>query len=403
MKTVAIGQKVSTKRKDSEQLQYREWGHKISVSQTGETYKKLECQLHEVCAGELVDKLQSEWSIISNHVNIKKIQSAEFECDKQCDKTRILQIDFAMNYSCEYQNEVQSALWSRNSVLLFTAATIFSGVCKTFLICSDSKWKNKDSIAPFLFYLYENHIAPDDDVETEVIWSDGPSSEFKNRYMVHLMKELSKKVGTPFAWKYFVTSHGKGIVDGIGGRAKALVRQKVMSKGKDRIIVQSAEEFAQAARILMGKTSVIFIPQTELDHFKAERNLFQNVPGIENITQIHVAKVGLNEKLSFAKHALEQETAEVSSVSFIDPIQPSSYKVGDWVRVLYDGDNQTYPGEITEVHNENLRVNVMERAGGNSKWPRREDNIYYSLENIVKLLQPPVVVGSRGQFQFNDI
>ena len=96
-----LTEKVSIKRKDSEQLQYREWGHKISVSQTGEMYKKLECQLHEVCAGELVDKLQSEWSIISNHVNIKKMQSDEFERDKQCEKTRILQINFAMNYSCE--------------------------------------------------------------------------------------------------------------------------------------------------------------------------------------------------------------------------------------------------------------------------------------------------------------
>ena len=30
----------------------------------------------------------------------------------------------------------------------------------------------------------------------------------------------SKKV---FSWKYFATSHGKGVVDGIGGKAKALV------------------------------------------------------------------------------------------------------------------------------------------------------------------------------------
>ena len=40
---------------------------------------------------------------------------------------RVLQMDFAMNYACEYQNEVQSALWSRESVMLFTAAVILNG------------------------------------------------------------------------------------------------------------------------------------------------------------------------------------------------------------------------------------------------------------------------------------
>ena len=33
-----------------------------------------------------------------------------------------------------------------------------------------------------------------------------------------------------FQWAHSATSHGKGLVDGIGGRAKSLVRQAVMSK-----------------------------------------------------------------------------------------------------------------------------------------------------------------------------
>ena len=33
-----------------------------------------------------------------------------------------LQVDFAMGYFCEYQDEGQSALWCRESVMVFTAA-----------------------------------------------------------------------------------------------------------------------------------------------------------------------------------------------------------------------------------------------------------------------------------------
>ena len=33
-----------------------------------------------------------------------------------------------------------------------------------------------------------------------------------------------------FHWNFFATGHGQGIADGIGGEAKSLVRQQVLSK-----------------------------------------------------------------------------------------------------------------------------------------------------------------------------
>ena len=110
------------------------------------------------------------------------------------------------------------------------AATICDGTCKTFLICSDSKQKNKDTIAAFLFHLYDHHIPPTKGIDFEVIWSDGLSSEFKNRYTMHLMKIVSIRCKTQFAWKYLATSYGKGIVNWIGRRPKSLVWQKMMRK-----------------------------------------------------------------------------------------------------------------------------------------------------------------------------
>ena len=70
--------------------------------------------------------------------------------------------------------------------------------------------------------------------------------------MVKFFQSHSQKHKTSFLWKYFVTSHGKGLVDGIGGKAKALVWAKVMSTGDDKIIVQSSNNFSKVAEQLIN-------------------------------------------------------------------------------------------------------------------------------------------------------
>ena len=47
----------------------------------------------------------------------------------------------------------------------------------------------------------------------------------------------------------------------VGGKAKALVLANVMSKGDDRIIVQSSNDFSEAAQQLLNKTEMIHISQ----------------------------------------------------------------------------------------------------------------------------------------------
>ena len=58
---------------------------------------------------------------------------------------------------------------------------------------------------------------------------------------------LAKRYGCFVEWEYFATSHGKGVVDGIGGTAKSSVRRKVMSKRVDAEIVLCSTYFANVA------------------------------------------------------------------------------------------------------------------------------------------------------------
>ena len=87
------------------------------------------------CVGELMDEILDSISSFQEHVRIKRIQSDAFEQDKKDPDVTVLQCDFAMAYSCEYQSEVQSALWSRQSVNLFTAALYHKNEkCRSYLL-----------------------------------------------------------------------------------------------------------------------------------------------------------------------------------------------------------------------------------------------------------------------------
>lgn len=119
---------------------------------------KMKLVLKEDCEGDVHDNVVQDLPKMMYYVNIKRIQHGEFEKDKKKDQVRILQIDFVMSFSCEYQNEIQSALLSRSSVLLFTAAVFWRNECKTYVIYSDTKSKDKNTIFAFLDFFYSEII-----------------------------------------------------------------------------------------------------------------------------------------------------------------------------------------------------------------------------------------------------
>ena len=136
-----------------------------------------------------------------------------------------------MAYQCQQQSEVQSALWARGSVNIFTCTVYHNYQTKTFLVCRNYKGKDKFSNGT------ENELKHDNKVMNEVIWSDGPTAEFKNKFMHQFIENLSLKCNKLFTWKCSATSHGKGVVDGIDGKVKSTVHCKVMSQRKNRLVV----------------------------------------------------------------------------------------------------------------------------------------------------------------------
>ena len=124
---------------------------------------------------------------------------------------------------------------------MFTSVAYFDENTLSTVIVSDNIQHDKMSIIPFMSTLLCQFPKT---VKKINIWSDGPSSQFKNRFIVAvlpLLQQLSKKTIT---WNYFASSHRKEAVYGIGGTIKRHVYNTVLKRVNN---VQNSKSFEHAA------------------------------------------------------------------------------------------------------------------------------------------------------------
>ena len=107
------------------------------------------------------------------------------------------------------------------------------------------------------------------------------------------MERLSMKYRKEFVWKFSATSHGKGVVDGVGGNVKLTVRRKSMSKCANRIVVQDAKSFASAAKELVAETEIIYICKEDIEAYE-KGNPFEECFAVPGISKMHVISVDRN-------------------------------------------------------------------------------------------------------------
>ena len=90
------------------------------------------------------------------------------------------------------------------------------------MLISDYMAQNKTS--PVIFTGVILAELPKGAIEVK-IWSNGPASQFKNKYVIAAKKACDVKL----VWNFFVTSHGKGQVDSVGGTQQRIAADKVQS------------------------------------------------------------------------------------------------------------------------------------------------------------------------------
>lgn len=92
------------------------------------------------------------------------------------------------------------------------------------------------------------------EVTKVVFFSDNPTSQFKNKFIVDAILRFQALYKKSIEWTYFAPEHGKGVVDGVGATLKVRARRLVIS---NRVKITNASEFVAAVQDTAIKTSLM--------------------------------------------------------------------------------------------------------------------------------------------------
>lgn len=252
------------------------------------------------------------------HHLIKRHQASVYrhQIDNIMDGELLIHFDFSQNYNCIHQEQVQSAYWRQSQITIFTVAVYGKDLKNMVAYLTDKNDHSKTCVSVFLeltlkvfflnssiclsfIYIFEGcktfelyflkAYATNSIIHKVTFWSDGPSSQFKNRFMVKFLKycQVTFKIPT-FEWNFFATAHGKGAIDGVGGTLKRIAWQKVKAR---QVIIQNAWQFYEA--ICKDSTvNLIYLTEDEIDqHYSQLSDTLLLAEKVEDIRLYHYWKV----------------------------------------------------------------------------------------------------------------
>ncbi|ESO98174.1 hypothetical protein LOTGIDRAFT_174307 [Lottia gigantea] len=131
----------------------------------------------------------------------------------------------------------------------------------SYVIISDFLSHEKTAVAAFTSTILDIITDKFPTVRTVDVWTDGPSSQYKNKYIFALLPRLQDLHAVRIRWNYFATSHGKGPNDGIGGNAKRIVHRLIMSRSA---VVSDSQSFANALRSSGTPINVVKLTEDDI-------------------------------------------------------------------------------------------------------------------------------------------
>ena len=239
--------------KSDKHIQWAAWGKSENGFLTKDTV--------EGTVQEALNVLKNQLSKFIWHAFIKEKQATSYQIDKEESTAPesemcLLQMDFAQNYSCLFQDEIQSAHWRQRQITLYTIMAYHRQSKLAVVMVSDVLEHDKRAVAAFTFEALNLIKEQMSTVKEVAVWTDGPSSQYKNKYIFNLLPKLSSKFDMRVSWNYFSTSHGKGPNDALGGNVKAIIHRLVVTR---KACVTSAATFSAALEATSSNIRVIHI------------------------------------------------------------------------------------------------------------------------------------------------
>ena len=185
----------------------------------------------------------------------------------------VLQVDYAESFPTLWQDEVQSAHWNKNQATVFVSVVGCQDTSKSAVAVSDNLSHSKDSVTVFTDKLISELI--NSSVKVSQLWSNGPSSQYKNRFIAAAIHWFEEKWVIKLCWNFFASFYGNGLLHGIGGTIKRIATQKVIQR---KLSITDGLSFYQTVRN-ESKVNVHFVSVDKI------REMFNNTELGDNVNK----------------------------------------------------------------------------------------------------------------------
>jgi hypothetical protein len=125
---------------------------------------------------------------------VKRKQHSHYHKTKECTSLEniLVQIDFAENFACQQQDEIQAAHWMQSQISIFTAC-IWDGTPQSphsFVVVSDNITHDKKTVIACLVQVLQAYRTSGAIWKQLTIFSDEPASQMKNKYIFSFLDKL---------------------------------------------------------------------------------------------------------------------------------------------------------------------------------------------------------------------
>ena len=432
---------------------------KVKV-QTGNGVKeKMKLVREEENKDVFVEIFKNEVAEFRAYVNRIKNQYTQLRQlkDHLPDDDIIMQMDFAKDYHCRSQQEVQSAYWNPEQVTIHPMVFYYkkesSLLHKSIVAMSDEPKHDAGTVFAIL-----KKVIPF--IKSEVgafnqihYWTDSPMSQYRNKTIFNVVSRHEETFGAKAVWNYFEAGHGKGPCDGIGGTSKRLADEAVK---QEKVSIQDASDFMKWAEENQLGSAIKFLFVDKKNAAESRAFLMaqsENLKPVKGTMKTHsVFSPAVNEiwarevscyclncfdktfQLLFLcegwkEHCLSREA--VSRATKIKALpaaqlqsQPDarrnkdtdakesvSLKEEDFVAAVYSEDCQVYIGKVLEVDEDDILISFMHHGNSNPldsnsvlKWPD-SDEVWINRDDVLCLIPEPVslkITGSREGCKLRD-
>ncbi|CAF1179048.1 unnamed protein product [Didymodactylos carnosus] len=216
-------------------------------------------------------------------------QSKYFEQLKSevTDEKVVIQVDFAENFGSKEPDEIQSAHWDTKTLSIFTAYVWSKSQGFSFRLPSNDVSHDKfvvNSAIEIILNELKTHVPNLKQID---FFSDGAASQFKQRFMFRNLIQIAHEYKIALSWNFFATSHGKGVVDGLGGTVKRLVWSAALAGNN----CKSAKDFVKLAQQKTKKIIIIEITKNGIDNSKLKlENIFKVAKSVPETLKTHSVK-----------------------------------------------------------------------------------------------------------------